>query len=71
MSGPYLILLAANLVFATGYAVSRIVLADVGPATLGLARVRTGGVLPLAWAAGPRGPSPLAESTAGEGEEPG
>ena len=52
MSGPYLILLAANLVFATGYAVSRIVLADVGPATLGLARVLIGGVLLLAWAAG-------------------
>jgi drug/metabolite transporter (DMT)-like permease len=52
MSGPYLILLAANLVFATGYAVSRIVLADVGPATLGLARVLIGGLLLLAWAAG-------------------
>jgi drug/metabolite transporter (DMT)-like permease len=51
VSGPYLILLAANLVFATGYAVSRIVLADVGPATLGLARVLIGGVLLLAWAA--------------------
>ena len=51
MSGPYAILLAANLVFATGYAVSRIVLADVGPATLGLARVLIGGVLLLAWAA--------------------
>jgi drug/metabolite transporter (DMT)-like permease len=52
MSGAYLILLAANLVFATGYAVSRIVLADVGPATLGLARVLIGGLLLLAWAAG-------------------
>ena len=51
MSGPYAILLAANLVFATGYAVSQIVLADVGPATLGLARVLIGGVLLLAWAA--------------------
>ena len=51
MSGPYAILLAANLVFATGYAVSRIVLADVGPATLGLARVLIGGALLLAWAA--------------------
>lgn len=51
MSGPYVILLAANLVFATGYAVSRIVLADVGPATLGLARVLIGGAPLLAWAA--------------------
>ena len=51
MSGPYVVLLAANLVFATGYAVSRIVLADVGPATLGLARVLIGGVLLLAWSA--------------------
>ena len=51
MSGPYAILLAANLVFATGYAVSRIVLADVGPATLALARVLIGGALLLAWAA--------------------
>lgn len=50
MSGPYVILLAANLVFATGYAVSRIVLADMGPATLGLARVLVGGVLLVAWA---------------------
>jgi drug/metabolite transporter (DMT)-like permease len=51
VSGPYVILLAANLVFATGYAVSRIVLADVGPATLGLARVLIGGAPLLAWAA--------------------
>jgi drug/metabolite transporter (DMT)-like permease len=51
VSGPYAILLAANLVFATGYAVSRIVLADVRPSTLGLARVLIGGVLLLAWAA--------------------
>jgi drug/metabolite transporter (DMT)-like permease len=51
VSGPYVILLAANLVSATGYAVSRIVLADVGPATLGLARVLIGGAPLLAWAA--------------------
>ena len=51
MRGPYLVLLIANLVFATGYAVSRVVLADVGPATLGLARVLIGGALLLAWAA--------------------
>lgn len=51
MSAPYAILLAANLVFGTGYAVSRSVLADVGPATLGLARVLIGGALLLAWAA--------------------
>lgn len=53
MSGPYALLLAANLVFATAYAVGRVVLADVGPATLALARVLIGGVLLLAWAARP------------------
>jgi len=66
MSGPYLILFAANLVFATGYAVSRIVLADVGPATLGLARVLIGGVLLLAWAAGRSKDGPRATWTAGD-----
>jgi drug/metabolite transporter (DMT)-like permease len=58
VSGPYVILLAANLVFATGYAVSRIVLADVGPATLGLARVLIGGAPLLAWAAWHGGSAP-------------
>jgi len=52
VSAAYLVLLVANLVFATGYVVTRIVLEDVGPATLGLARVLIGGVLLLAWAAG-------------------
>ena len=66
MSAPYLILLAANLVFATGYAVSRIVLADVGPATLGLGRVLIGGALLLAWAAARSERDPRARWTAGD-----
>ena len=58
----YLVLLVANLVFSTGYAVTRVVLNDVGPATLGLARVLIGAVLLLGWAAwrsssGPRVPA--------------
>ena len=51
MSAAYLVLLVANLVFSTGYAVTRVVLNDVGPATLGLARVLIGAVLLLGWAA--------------------
>jgi len=34
----YLLLFVANLVFATSYSVTRVVLADIPPATLGLAR---------------------------------
>ena len=66
MSVPYLALLVANLVFATGYSVSRIVLADVGPATLGLARVLIGGVLLLGWAAWRSGARPRAAWTGGD-----
>jgi drug/metabolite transporter (DMT)-like permease len=66
VSVPYLVLLAANLVFATGYSVSRIVLADIGPATLGLARVLIGGVLLLGWAAWRSGAHPRAVWTTGD-----
>ena len=66
MSGLYVILLAANLVFATGYAVSRIVLADVGPATLGLARVLIGGAPLLAWAAWHERSAPRRRWTVGD-----
>jgi drug/metabolite transporter (DMT)-like permease len=66
VSVPYLALLVANLVFATGYSVSRIVLADVGPATLGLARVLIGGVLLLGWAAWRSGARPRAAWTGGD-----
>lgn len=66
MSRPYLVLLIANLVFATGYSVSRIVLADIGPATLGLARVLIGGVVLVGWAAGRSGGRPRTAWSAGD-----
>ena len=51
MSGAYLLLFVANLVFATSYSVTRVALADVPPATLGLARSVVGAVILVAWAA--------------------
>jgi drug/metabolite transporter (DMT)-like permease len=66
VSAAYLVLLAANLVFATGYAVTRIVLDDVGPATLGLARVLIGAVLLLGWAGWRPAPGPRAGWTTGD-----
>jgi len=66
VSRPYLVLLIANLVFATGYSVSRIVLADIGPATLGLARVLIGGVVLVGWAAGRSGGQPRAAWSVGD-----
>jgi len=45
----YLVLFIANLVFATSYSVTRIVLADVPPATLGLARSVIGAAILVAW----------------------
>jgi len=46
----YVVLLIANLVYATGYTVTRVVLGDVGPATLALARLALGALVlvPLA-----------------------
>ena len=38
----YVVLLVSNLVFATGYTVSRIVLEDMGPATLAMTRLAKG-----------------------------
>jgi len=58
VSAAYLVLLVANLIFSTGYAVTRVVLNDVGPATLGLARVLIGAVLLLGWAAWQSSASP-------------
>ncbi len=49
MPSVYLVLLVANLVFATSYSVTRVVLADVPPATLGLARSVIGAVILVAW----------------------
>lgn len=49
MPSAYLVLLVANLVFATSYSVTRIALADVPPATLGLARSVIGALCLGAW----------------------
>ncbi len=49
MPSTYLILFLANLVFATSYSVTRIVLTDVPPATLGLARSVIGAAILVAW----------------------
>jgi drug/metabolite transporter (DMT)-like permease len=51
-----LVLLLANLVYATSYSATRLVVDDVGPATLGLARLAIGStiLLPLALARGMR-----------------
>ena len=49
MPSAYLVLFVANLVFATSYSVTRIVLADVPPATLGLARSVIGALILVAW----------------------
>ena len=45
MPSAYLLLLVANVVFATSYGVTRVVLDDVPPATLGLARSLIGAVI--------------------------
>lgn len=49
MPSAYLVLFVANLVFATSYSVTRIVLADVPPAALGLARSVIGAAILVAW----------------------
>jgi drug/metabolite transporter (DMT)-like permease len=46
----YVVLLASNLIFATGYSVARIVLEDIGPATLAMARLTIGSVILVPWA---------------------
>ena len=50
MPSAYVVLLVSNLVFATGYSVSRIVLEDVGPATLAMARLTIGALILVPWA---------------------
>ena len=50
MPTAYVVLLVSNLVFATGYSVSRIVLEDIGPATLAMARLAIGSVILVPWA---------------------
>jgi len=44
----YLLLVAANLVYATSYAATRLVLDDVPPALLGLVRLVVGGAIVVA-----------------------
>ena len=50
MPSAYLILFAANIVFATSYSVTRVVLGDVPPATLGLGRSVIGAAILAVWA---------------------
>ena len=50
MPSAYVVLFVANLVFATGYLVTRVVLHDIGPATLALARVLIGSAILVPWA---------------------
>ena len=50
MPSAYLLLFLANIVFATSYSVTRVVLGDVPPAMLGLARSVIGAVILVAWA---------------------
>jgi len=46
----YVVLLVSNLIFATGYSVARIVLEDIGPATLAMARLTIGSLILVPWA---------------------
>ena len=52
MPSAYLLLFVANIVFATSYGVTRVVLDDVPPALLGLGRSVIGAVILVAWAWG-------------------
>jgi drug/metabolite transporter (DMT)-like permease len=49
MPSAYLILFVGNVVFATSYGVTRVVLDDVPPAMLGLARSLIGALILVAW----------------------
>ena len=53
----YLVLIVANAIYGTSYVASRVVLQDVGPATLALVRLGIGALLlvPLALARRPAG----------------
>jgi drug/metabolite transporter (DMT)-like permease len=46
----YVVLVVSNLIFATGYSVSRVVLADVGPVSLAMARLAIGSMILVPWA---------------------
>ena len=50
MPTAYVVLLVSNLIFATGYSVSRIVLEDIGPATLAMTRLAIGSLILVPWA---------------------
>ena len=45
-----MVLLVSNVIFATGYSVSRVVLEDIGPATLAMARLTIGAAILVPWA---------------------
>lgn len=57
MPSAYLVLLVANVVYGTSYVTTRVVLQDVGPATLAVARLALGAavIVPLAMARRPAG----------------
>ena len=50
MPSAYVVLLVSNLIFATGYSISRVVLEDIGPAALAMTRLTIGSVLLVPWA---------------------
>ena len=50
MPTAYVVLVVSNLVFATGYSVSRIVLEDIGPVSLAMARLTIGSMILVPWA---------------------
>jgi drug/metabolite transporter (DMT)-like permease len=46
----YVVLLVSNLIFATGYSISRIVLEDISPVTLAMVRLAIGSLILVPWA---------------------
>ena len=50
MPTAYVVLLVSNLIFATGYSVSRILLEEISPVTLAMARLTIGSLILVPWA---------------------
>ncbi|HJR01603.1 MAG TPA: DMT family transporter [Methylomirabilota bacterium] len=50
MPTAYVVLLVSNLIFATGYSISRIVLEDISPVTLAMVRLAIGSLILVPWA---------------------
>src|SRR5258705_11811012 len=46
----YVVLLVSNLIFATGYSISRILLEEISPVTLAMARLTIGSLILVPWA---------------------